>query len=455
MQGMNLSSLDKFEGTTLFKGKAFKNKAFKNKVFKKIAVIVLLVIYEALFLILLIASLYPNLPSGSPVPVAKLLNHPIGHIVVNETVILLALALFLPVILPFLSKIKFGGAEIELVDRLNSVEGQVSEIDGNVKAVEKQSEMSLNRHDAALFTIATSLSQHLFVNQSTQQKDKNALNSLTFGQMDFTESWLMTQIVVQGLHEKTRIEQVPLLINEPDTDENTLMTFFRLITGKTDLFLWYSGTGMMLADGSFQGIDVDNPEAVREALNALYQPLGLTWLPQIGFQDSELLVMLKAKAEAFSIQNMADLKQAAPLLSFGANREFFLRDWYYPDLLRKGFQFQSVNDEIDLNDRMKGLYAGAFDVGVCMETAPEFLDPKIHVIQPTALFPRLPQYAMPVCRTELLENENVRHLLAQMPSISVDQMRKLLLSADHHGVTSSLHPTIKGLAADFLKTRSG
>ncbi len=411
----------------------------------------LLLCYEAVFLLLLVASLYPDAKTGQLVSLSELLLNPVAYLVVNENVILIALALFLPAVLPYLSKIKFGGAEIELLERVDSMEGHVHKIDQNVKEVEKQAQINSGKHEAAFFTIATSLSQQMFANRPETEGGIQGERALVMGQLDFNEAWLMSRVNFLALEEAARTSRSGWKVSEPAPGESTLMTFFRLLTGKIDLFMWYSGTGMMLANGSFEGVNVEDPEAVRSALNKVYEPLGLTWLPSLGFQDSELLVMLKSKADELNIRTMDDLKSHAHLLHFGANREFFLRDWYYPKLQRQGFYFKGVTDEVSLNDRLAGLYDGEFDVGVCMETSPHFTDPRIQVIEPTHEFPRLPQYAMPVCRTDILQDPELAKLLQQFTQISLDDMKGLLSLAERESVNRADHPALIGLAADFWR----
>lgn len=212
---------------------------------------------------------------------------------------------------------------------------------------------------------------------------------------------------------------------------------------------------MKMAGCSFEDMKHLDAKSAQEALNAVYKPLGIAWLPSLGFENEEQLVMLESQADQLKIRNMDDLRRQASQLTFGANLEYFLRDWRYPTLNRAGIQFRHTFDDMDINRRLVGLFEGRFDVGVLSETDPEALDPRLRRIEYDDSFPKLPQYAMPVCRAELLDvdlggGQNLESILGRV-QLTVDEVRELNLKAARARVVSADAYALAGIVGKYLR----
>jgi glycine betaine/choline ABC-type transport system substrate-binding protein len=384
--------------------------------------IVALILYEYIFLCLWLAAIIPK-----GISFLEFWRNPFGFMVINEFSLALTLALFLPLVFKDVTKLKIFGAEIEVRREFEKVR---SEIDQVKKEVAEQR----YDYDRALFSIISGMNRQLHVKTRRDNQNLNQV-PLEIGALDFAESWIIQQIVFRKLSR----EGVP--VSDPETGETTLMTFFKLISGKIDFFVWYSGTGMAMA-----GMDIV-PHAEEEGLailNAYYRTLGLCWLPSLGFQSTEGLVMLKTKADERNIKTMSDLAAQANLLRFGANREYFLRHWAYPRLKRLGMYFNSTQ-EVSINDRLSGLLNGDFDVGIEYSTDPESNDKRIVLIECDDRFPVIPQYAMPLCREEI--SDVVR---AAIKDLRIDEVKmRRMLSQTRKNNFSRL--SIKGVAEDFIQ----
>lgn len=342
--------------------------------------IVLTVFYEIIILILLIGAL---IPSGATF--WNFLLNPITYMQINEFVIVLTFALFLPLVYKNIQKVRLFGAEVELRQEVTRVKQDLSQIKKDISDQKYD-------YERAMFAILSRLSGKMKFQPRRLSSNLEEV-PIEIGSLDFGESWILTQIFYR------KLEAINMPVARPSLGETTLMTFFNMISGKIDLFVWYSGTGMALA-----GIDVKphGTEDGRKELNDLYKKWGLKWLKPLGFETREGLVMLGEKADRFKIKTMTDLAEKSHRMVFGANREYFLRHWAYPRLKRLGMRFRKTT-EVLINDRLSGLYAENFDVGIGYTTDPEINDSRLTVIEYDKRFEPISQFAMPLCRIDVAD----------------------------------------------------
>lgn len=386
--------------------------------------IIALVLYEIVFICLWMASIIPE-----GISFIDFWRRPFELMIINEYSIALTIALFLPLVFKNITKLKLFGAEVEIRREFENFRSEIHKVKKDV--AEQRYD-----YDRALFSIISGLNRQL--DTQIKRKDQSLEQvPLQIGAMDFAESWIIQQIVFRKLSLKN------LPVQEPEMGETTLMTFFNLISGKIDMFVWYSGTGMAMA-----GLDIveHDEHTGLDILNAHYKNLHLRWLPAIGFQALEGPIMLKENAVKRNIQTMSDLAKQANLLTFGANREYFLRHWSYPRLKRKGMKFKDY-EEVSINDRYGGLFSGRYDVGIGYTTDPEASDKRIDFIftRPDDAFSPIPQYAMPLCREEIADI--VQEALGDL-TITQEQMRKMHFEA---GKSNYSRLAIKGIAGDFIR----
>ncbi|MGD9331666.1 MAG: glycine betaine ABC transporter substrate-binding protein [Desulfobacterales bacterium] len=393
----------------------------------------LFIIYEGMILFLLMAAIIPK-----GLSFFEFWENPILNIQkVDQYAIALALALFLPLVYRKIDSLKIGAAEVKLRNDVEDVKDEIKEV--------KQS-LSDQRfdYDRALFAIISRLNRQLEpkLHHKSHVSGKTVLQ---IGALDFAESWITAEIVYQHLRLKNIRDKhdEPIELKPPDSRESTLMTFFNLLSGKTDFFIWYSGTGMAMAGMGV--VPHDDAESGRRALNQIYEQWGLKWLPTIGFENKEGPVMLRETAHQVGITSMRQLAEQADKLTFGANREYFLRGWAYPRLKGLGVEFKGVK-EVDINDRLSGLFNKEFDVGIIYDTDPENKDHRLTKIAwEEPQFPPIHQYAMPLCRIE--HAQTLQEALDDL-KISAKEMTRMKYRAKR-GQYDDL--VIKGLAKKFFE----
>jgi len=384
--------------------------------------IVLIVFYEIIIVILLIGAL---IPSG--VTFLNFILSPITYMQINELVIVLSMALFLPLVYKKVQKVKLFGAEVELLQEVTKVKQDLDQIKKDISDQKYD-------YERAMFAILSRLSGKM---KFQPRRLSSSLEEvpIEIGSLDFGESWILTQIFYR------KLEAINIPVARPSLGETTLMTFFNMISGKIDLFVWYSGTGMALA-----GMDVKphKAEEGRKELNGLYKKWGLKWLEPLGFETVEGPVMLAEQADRFKIKTMTDLADKSDRLVLGANREFFLRHWSYPRLKRLGMRFRNTT-EVSINDRLSGLFAGDFDVGIGYTTDPEINDSRLTVIEYDKLFEPISQFAMPLCRIDVADQ-----ITAALDNLHITsrQMQKMNYRAKKANYKKL---AIAGLAAEFQR----
>jgi glycine betaine/choline ABC-type transport system substrate-binding protein len=345
---------------------------------------------------------------------------------INEISIALTLALFLPLIVKDVTKLKLFGAEVEVRREFEDVRSEIKQVKSSVAEQHYD-------YERALFSIIAKISRQLHVTVRREDQDLKKV-PLKIGAMDFAESWIMQRIVYQ------KLSKAEIPIEEPGLGESTLMTFFNLIEGKIDFFVWYSGSGMAMS-----GLDIvphDEKEGLR-ILNDYYQELGLQWLPSLGFESIEGPIMLREKANQHKIKTLGELADQSHLLSFGANPEYFQRHWAYPRLKAKGMSFKK-KVEVSINDRLSGLFEGDYDVGIGYSTDPESNDPRIIFLDYDERFQPISQFCMPICREEVAKvvSKGLNGL-----TISTEQIRKMLLKTRKKNYSRY---AISGVVRDFI-----
>ncbi|MFX0200241.1 MAG: glycine betaine ABC transporter substrate-binding protein [Candidatus Hodarchaeota archaeon] len=387
--------------------------------------ICLLVLYEAIILFLLIAALIPK-----EITFKQFITNPIGLLPVlqvNEKSIALALGLFLPLILPHIKSLKIFGTEVELRERVNGIEG-------DIRKVRRESAIRQYDQERVFYTTAASIRRSM---ETQLRREKKSFDEvpLEIGMKDFPESRILAEIIY-CLFDTYNLSAKPPTMQQP-----TLGTFFNLRSGKIDLYVEYSGVGFMLA-----GIQAEEHTAKsgQKRLNDLYKDWKLTWLSPIGFDNQHELVMLKEKAERFDIVTMTDLADKSDGFLFAANREYFIRESTFPRLERLGLRFRDVR-EADIGDRYSGLFKNEFDVGVGWTTDPQMTETRLHRIEYDRQFPAIAQYAMPLCRTDVVSY--VKNALSKL-RIDETEMRRLNRRAQRAFNTPL---AIRGIAVEFCK----
>lgn len=219
--------------------------------------------------------------------------------------------------------------------------------------------------------------------------------SVTIGSKNFSESNVLAHMFAILAREQGIDVAGPV---EYPTTQSILEALKR---GDVDIYPDYNGTGLVMIG--------QNPMADGDAATArveeLYEPLGLTWLPRLGFANNYGLAMRADRAEELGIASISDLAAQADALAFGIEDDFETRplDGLAPLTARYGMDF-GARDVVPLADRgliYDKLIDGEIDVGEVYTTDGQIADYGMLVLADDLAF--FPVYeAAPLARTDTL-----------------------------------------------------
>ncbi len=253
-------------------------------------------------------------------------------------------------------------------------------------------------------------------------------NTVTVGAKNFGESDVLAHMFAM------LAEEQGLRVVGPVEYPTTQSVLEALKRGDVDIYPDYNGTGLVMIG--------QNPMADGDAATArvqeLYEPLGLTWLPRLGFANNYGLAMRADRAEELGIASISDLARRAGALTLGLEADFQVRplDGLQPLTGRYGMAFGGL-DVVPLDERARvydKLIDGEVDVGEVYTTDGQIADYGMVVLDDDLGF--FPVYeAAPLARTDVLaENPSLRAAIEALAGrIDAATMRALNSSVEIDG----------------------
>lgn len=167
-------------------------------------------------------------------------------------------------------------------------------------------------------------------------------NTVKIGSKNFGESNILSHMIAilaknQGLQVEGPVEYA-----------NTQAVLEALKRGDVDVYPDYNGTGLVMLGQN----PISDGDKATERVKALYEPLGMTWLPRFGFANNYGIVMREARAKELGVSTLSELVAQAGSLRLGIEDDFQSRplDGLTPMLARYGMSFGSI-DVVKLDDR--------------------------------------------------------------------------------------------------------
>jgi glycine betaine/choline ABC-type transport system substrate-binding protein len=252
--------------------------------------------------------------------------------------------------------------------------------------------------------------------------------SVTVGSKNFGESNVLAHMFA------ILAEEQGLDVAGPVEYPTTQSVLEALKRGDVDVYPDYNGTGLVMIG--------QNPMADGDAATArvqeLYEPLGLTWLPRLGFANNYGLAMRADRAEELGITSISHLGPRADELTLGIEADFQVRplDGLQPLTARYGVEFGTL-DVVPLDERGRvydKLIDGEIDVGEVYTTDGQIADYGMVVLEDDLAF--FPAYeAAPLARTDTLaEHPPLRAALEALAGrIDAATMQALNSSVDIDG----------------------
>ena len=192
--------------------------------------------------------------------------------------------------------------------------------------------------------------------------------TLKIGTKNFGESNILSHMI--SLLAKEKGAKVAGVVEYPTTPA----ILEALKRGDIDVYPDYNGTGLVMAG---QNPTPDGDETTKR-VKALYEPLGLTWMPRFGFANNYGLAMNANKANELGIKTISDLAKQSSGLTLGIEDDFQNRplDGLTPLNSRYGMSF-SATDVTQLDNRVQiydKLLDGKIDVAEVYTTDGQIAD---------------------------------------------------------------------------------
>ncbi len=194
-----------------------------------------------------------------------------------------------------------------------------------------------------------------------------AEKKLVIGSKQFTEQIILGKMMIALL------EANGFKCEDKTGLGGTLVARKALLAGQIDMYMEYTGTGLMTHLKHKKPI-TDPKECYEVVKKEDLEKNGLVWLPMMDFNNTYCLMMRRADAEAKGIKTLSDLAayvRAHPKdVAFGLNAEFYARpDGYRP--LQKTYGFEFPPDKIKKMDSglvYKALKDGEVEVSMGFAT---------------------------------------------------------------------------------------
>lgn len=257
------------------------------------------------------------------------------------------------------------------------------------------------------------------------------------GCKDFTEQLVLGELLAQTIEDKTHLHVVRRF------DLAGTLAHQALLSGEIDLYPEYTGTALMAI---LHHAPMRDPKAVYAEVSRDYQPLGLTWLPPLGFDDTFAILVRRGEAARYHLATISQLAAVAPQLRAGFGQDFMSRpDGYAGFAKAYGLHFKGQPREMDLALTYQAL-AGR-QVDLIAGNATDGLIARDHLVQladDRHFFP--PYDAAAVARTAFLQKHpEVRTALAWLSGkLTVEAMRRMNDAVDRD------HQDPHAVAAHFL-----
>ncbi|MCM3364061.1 glycine/betaine ABC transporter substrate-binding protein [Niallia sp. MER TA 168] len=239
-------------------------------------------------------------------------------------------------------------------------------------------------------------------------------------------------------------EHTDLKVNYESFLGGTAPAFEGVNTGNYDMYMEYTGTGLL---SILKEDMVSDPDEAYDIVKKKFkEDYNLVWLEPFGFNNTYTLTLRKEDAEKYNIQTISDLKKMAPELTLGSEPEFLEREDGYPGLIDTyGIEFKDTQ-AMDSGIMYSAIKNGDVDVIDAFSTDGRIPAFDLEVLEDDQnFFP--PYYATPVIRAETLEKHpELEEVLGMLVGkIDNEKMQELNARVDID------KEQYEDVAVDFLK----
>jgi len=247
---------------------------------------------------------------------------------------------------------------------------------------------------------------------------------IVVGSKNFTEQIVLSEILAQQIERETGMP-----IERRFNLGGTSIAHAALVAGDIDVYVEYTGTALTAI---FAEPPSSDGASVLARVRERYQPLGVTVLPRLGFNNTFAVLTRADLAEREGLRSISDLARVAPRLTAGFGYEFLERPDGFKGLAGAyGLRFAAAPRVMDLNLIYRAVAASEVDVTAGDATSGLIEALRLAVLADDRAY--FPVYdAVPVARTAILRAfPGVdRALRALEGRLSADEMRRLNAAVD-------------------------
>ncbi|WP_232220749.1 ABC transporter substrate-binding protein [Legionella tunisiensis] len=163
-----------------------------------------------------------------------------------------------------------------------------------------------------------------------------ANDSIVIGTKDFTEQYLLGELMAELLEAKTDLQ----VIRKFNLGSTTIL-HKALLAGQIDIYPEYTGTAYLVILKQNQ---IKKPQQTYQFVRKTYlKKYNLVWLAPFGFNNAESLAVKEQFAQQHHLVNLSDLETIAGQLHLAAPAEFLKREDGLLGLTRTyGFRFKKI-----------------------------------------------------------------------------------------------------------------
>jgi osmoprotectant transport system substrate-binding protein len=253
--------------------------------------------------------------------------------------------------------------------------------------------------------------------------------TITVGSKNFTEQYILGELYAQALEANGFTVEKKLDLGSEQIADKALQN------GQIDMYPEYTGTALVAIHG-YEGENPPTPEATYQRAKELYaqrEPAD-TMLTPAQFNNTYGIFVRREVAEQNNLQDLNDLAEVSPQLTFVSFSEFQNRSDGYPNMQKNypGLDFGDVKIVNSIGGPIyQGVLQGEGDVGVGFTTDGQLASDELVVMEdPKSIWPFY--YPAPVVRTEVLEqNPKMEEVLNSVSeTLDAETMRELNAQVD-------------------------
>jgi osmoprotectant transport system permease protein len=251
----------------------------------------------------------------------------------------------------------------------------------------------------------------------------NTSGHIAVGSKDFTEQVILGEIVAQTIEAKTGLR----VARRFDLGGN--LAHEALVAGEIDLYVEYTGTGLLAI---LKSKPLKDPREVYRRVKEEYAArFDLEWTEPLGFNNTFAILVRGEDAQRLALKTVSDAAKVSHQWRAGFGQDFMSRADGFPGFARAyGFHFREIR-EMDLSLTYRALAEKQIDLIAGNSTDGLISRYGLYQLADDRRF--FPPYdAVPVVRRSTLEkNRLLRPVLNQLGGIlTVEEMRKLNFAVD-------------------------